>query len=161
MKKSIFMKAIFLLCTLLAGVVNAHAEDFDYEWVKVTDLSQVNTGDYVVLVGDNQYALRYDDVRAIFASSVTISDDKILDENVNDGIKWQLTKQVDATDGTLSFKFTTLTGSKLSIDFDDNRTVTIAPSNLNIPDSYTTDFSFDNYGDNGGKLHYNSYYIFL
>lgn len=150
MKKTIYLKSIFLLCLLLAGVVNAHADD--YEWVKVTDLSKVESGDEVVLIGENEFALKYDNPLAIFAYSVTISDDKILDENVVDGIKWKLTKQVDET-----FKFATLNGANLSVDFDNDNIVTIAPGNLSTPDSYTTDFSFENYGDNGGKLYYGSY----
>ena len=150
MKKTIYLKSIFLLCLLLAGVVNAHADD--YEWVKVTDLSKVESGDEVVLIGENEFALKYDNPLAIFAYSVTISDDKILDENVVDGIKWKLTKQVDET-----FKFATLNGANLSVDFDYENNVTIAPGNLSNPDSYTTDFSFENYGDNGGKLYFGSY----
>ena len=150
MKKTIYLKSIFLLCLLLAGAVNAHADD--YEWVKVTDLSKVESGDEVVLIGENEFALKYDNPLAIFAYSVTISDDKILDENVVDGIKWKLTKQVDET-----FKFATLNGANLSVDFDHENNVTIAPGNLSNSDSYTTDFSFENYGDNGGKLYYGSY----
>jgi len=150
MKKTIYLKSIFLLYLFLAGIVNAYADD--YEWVKVTDLSNVESGDEVVLVGESEFALKYDNPLAIFAYSVTISDDIILDENVVDGIKWRLTKQVDET-----FKFATINGANLSVDFDDNSNVTIAPSNLSIPDSYTTDFSFENYGDNGGKLYVGSY----
>ena len=43
MKKTIYLKSIFLLCLLLAGAVNAHADD--YEWVKVTDLDDVDDPD--------------------------------------------------------------------------------------------------------------------
>ena len=99
MKKSIFMKAIFLLCTLLAGVVNAQAEDYDYEWVK-TDPSGVNTGDVVLLVDENKKLALPNNDLFFKGVSVTISDGKIEDENIA-AIQWTVTKN---DDGTYTFK---------------------------------------------------------
>ena len=146
MKKTIYLKSIFLLCTLLGGVMSAHAED--YEWVKVTDLLQVESGDLIVLADENQFALRNNDLNGVFAVSVPISDDKILDENVGDNIKWTLTKQVDESDGTCYFKFAKENGSYLSVE---NGSDIVVGS---IEPDPTTDFCFKDYGDNGGKLYF-------
>ena len=45
MKKTNYMKSIFLLCLLLAGAVSAHADGFDYDCMKITDLSKVGDND--------------------------------------------------------------------------------------------------------------------
>ena len=50
MKKTIYLKSVLLLCLLLVGAVSTQAQDYDYEWVKVTDLSTVTENDVVLLV---------------------------------------------------------------------------------------------------------------
>lgn len=143
MKKTIYLKSVLLLCLLLAGVVNAQAEDYNYEWEKVTDLNEVNTGDIVVLA-DGNLALKNDQLNGVFAVSVIISDGKILDENVGDNIKWTLTK--NETDGT--FKFANETGAYLSVE---NGNDILIGSTEADP---ITEFSFKDYSDNGGKLYF-------
>ena len=54
MKKAIYLKSIFLLCLLLAGAVSAHADGYDYDCVKVTDLSQVTDDETVLLVDESK-----------------------------------------------------------------------------------------------------------
>lgn len=143
MKKTIYLKSVLLLCLLLVGAVSTHAEDYDYEWVKVTDLNEVNTGDIVVLA-DGNLALKNDQLNGVFAVSVIISDGKILDENVGDNIKWTLTK--NETDGT--FKFANETGAYLSVE---NGNDILIGSTEADP---ITEFSFKDYSDNGGKLYF-------
>ena len=143
MKKNIYLKSVLLLCLLLVGAVSTHAEDYDYEWVKVTDLNEVNTGDIVVLA-DGNLALKNDQLNGVFAVSVIISDGKILDENVGDNIKWTLTK--NETDGT--FKFANETGAYLSVE---NGNDILIGSTEADP---ITEFSFKDYSDNGGKLYF-------
>lgn len=143
MKKTIYLKSVLLLCLLLVGAVSTHAEDYDYEWVKVTDLNEVNTGDIVVLA-DGNLALKNDQLNGVFAVSVIISDGKILDENVGDNIKWTLTK--NETDGT--FKFANETGAYLSVE---NGSDILIGSTEADP---ITEFSFKDYSDNGGKLYF-------
>lgn len=48
MKKFFVLKSLLMLCALFGGVGNAIANDYDYEWVKVTNLSEVATGDVVM-----------------------------------------------------------------------------------------------------------------
>ena len=143
MKKNIYLKSVLLLCLLLVGAVSTHAEDYDYEWVKVTDLNEVNTGDIVVLA-DGNLALKNDQLNGVFAVSVIISDGKILDENVGDNIKWTLTK--NETGGT--FKFANETGAYLSVE---NGNDILIGSTEADP---ITEFSFKDYSDNGGKLYF-------
>lgn len=143
MKKTIYLKSVLLLCLLLVGAVSTHAEDYDYEWVKVTDLNEVNTGDIVVLA-DGNLALKNDQLNGVFAVSVIISDGKILDENVGDNIKWTLTK--NETDG--KFKFANETGAYLSVE---NGNDILIGSTEADP---ITEFSFKDYSDNGGKLYF-------
>ena len=143
MKKTIYLKSVLLLCLLLVGAVSTQAQDYDYEWVKVTDLNEVNTGDIVVLA-DGNLALKNDQLNGVYAVSVIISDGKILDENVGDNIKWTLTK--NETDGT--FKFANETGAYLSVE---NGNDILIGSTEADP---ITEFSFKDYSDNGGKLYF-------
>lgn len=160
MEKTIFMKSFFLLLyTVFAGVLDAHAQDYDYEWVKVTDLSMVGSGDLVVVASGDQLALRNDELMGVFAASITISDGIILDENVAERIQWTLTKQEDEN-GT-SFKFASPSYAFLSAEPDGygSYSVVIGATDPNLS---VTDFIFENYGQNGGKLYYtNNNYIRL
>ena len=54
MKKTIYLKSIFLLCLLLAGTVSAQADGYDYDCVKVTDLSQLEGDETVLLVDESK-----------------------------------------------------------------------------------------------------------
>ena len=54
MKRTFYLKSIFLLCLLLAGAVSAHADGFDYDCVKITDLSQVGNNDTVLLIDESK-----------------------------------------------------------------------------------------------------------
>lgn len=155
MKKNNFMKSIFLLiCTLLVGSVSAQTidpEKYDHEWVKITDLSKVNTNDVVLLVDvANHRALSYNN--NFLGIDVTINDDgTIADEDPQDYLKWKVTKS-DNGMGTPQFSFEQLdyagplygyTGGTLSFD-----------GNLSS-DSYgdhSSNFKFDDYGENGGYL---------
>ena len=99
MKKTIFLKSIFLLCTLLAGVLSAHAEDYDYEWAPIS-LSNLQSGDVVLLVDKGKnFALPNDD-SSFKGVPVTISDGNIADGDLSN-IQWTLTKN---NDGTVTFK---------------------------------------------------------
>jgi hypothetical protein len=86
------MKSIFLLCTLLAGVVNAHA--VNYEWVK-TDFSDLQTGDMVVLVDEHldNIALPNDDGN-FEGVPVDVQGTK-LSGTVSDNIQWKIRKNDD------------------------------------------------------------------
>ena len=156
MKKANYLKTIFLLWGLIAGIGSVSADDFAYEWVKVTDLSKVETGDLVVLAYGN-LALRNDELNGVFAVPVTISDGIILDEDVAENIQWTLTKQ-ENDEGTY-YSFAIKTGRLLGIDHEDNNSVVVGPTD---PNTSITEFSFKDYGDNGGVLHSNgNYYIKL
>ena len=100
MKKTIYLKPILLLFTLLLGVVSAHAEDYDYEWVKVTDHSQVESGTVVLLVDESKNIALPSNDDSFKGVPVTISDGKIADDNI-DNIKWTLTKN---SDGSYTFQ---------------------------------------------------------
>ena len=151
MKKAIYLKSIFLLiCTLLAGVVNAQLvpdpEKSDHEWAKITDLSKVESGDVVLLVDvdNNNRALSYNN--NFLGIDVTINDDgTIADDVPQDYIKWKVTKN---DDGTFSFEQLNYTGplygySTGELSFNDN---------LASEGEHSSNFKFDDYGENGGQL---------
>lgn len=148
MKITIYLKSIFLLCLLSAGAVNAHADDYDYEWAKVTDLSDVNTNDVVLLVDvNNKIALSSEN--DFMGIGVTINDDGSIDDNVpQETIKWKVTKSQNEVGQTVfSFTRTQYTGllygyTTGELSFEEN---------LNSSD-HTSKFRFDNYGENGGNL---------
>ena len=153
MKKTIYLKSIFLLiCTLLTGSISAQTidpEKFDHEWAKITDLSKVESGDVVLLVDvDKKIALsNYDDFRGI---NVTINDDgTIADDVPQENIKWKVTKsQNEMSQTVFSFTRTQYTGPLYGyttgeLSFDDN---------LSSVGDHTSQFRYDNYGENGGNL---------
>lgn len=150
MKKSIFMKAIFLLCTLLAGVVNAHADDcdYDYECEKVTDLSQVATNDVVLLVDKNKsLAISKFGTYDIRGVKIAIGEDNVIG-NVTASMMWTIESQ-----GNNSFKL------KNDNEYLLGSMTTHSVSVSSTPTSGTTsDFSLDDYGTEGGKLYYQGYY---
>lgn len=146
MKKLFILKSLLMLCALFGGVGSANAaaeEDFDYEWVKVNDLSTVQSDDIVVLVDliDNGTALPNND-SDFKGVSVTLSGDKITSTVSND-IQWKVTKN---NNDTYSFRrnshsdllYAQLTGSG-------------APK-LNMGNGTTSEFSFGNYNGNGSTM---------
>ncbi len=154
MKKAICLKSIFLLiCTLLAGVVNAQLvpdpEKYDHEWAKITDLSKVESGDVVLLVdvdNNNNRALSYNN--NFLGIDVTINDDgTIADDVPQDYIKWKVTKN---DDGTFSFEQLDYAGPLYgytggALSFDGNLST-------DTEGDRSSNFKFDEYGENGGYL---------
>ena len=142
MKKAIYLKSIFLLCLLWAGIGSVCAQERNqFAWHKVTNLSDVKTGDQVLFVDEsNNYALANNGTYNFTGVSVTISDYKIADD-VDDNIKWTLTKN---DDGSFTFKKgdKTLYGES-------------SPDRLAMTrETYSTNqFYFDDY-NLGGKLYY-------
>ena len=150
MKKANYLKTIFLLWGLIAGIGNVNADDYVYEWVKVTDLSKVNTGDLVVLASGD-LALINDNLMGAFATPITISDGIILDEDVAENIQWTLTKQEDGD--TYYYKFAKPAGIQyISVEYDESgNSSVVVGSTVTEP---VTDFMFEDYGDDGGKLYF-------
>ena len=94
MKKAIYLKSIFLLCLLLAGAVSAHADGYDYDCVKVTDLSQVTDDETVLLVDESKnLALSpREDIYGLKGVNVTIGDDNVI-RNMPANIIWTIENQ--------------------------------------------------------------------
>ncbi len=154
MNKANFLKTVLLLWGLIVGIGNVSAaEDYDYEWVKVTDLSQVESGEIVLLVDvDKSIALPYNSNNV--GASVTISEDGTIADNVSDKLKWKLTK-----DEYGQFTFTS-TGDEYQVPLYgySNGELSVG-KNSNYSGDYTTNFKFEEYGENGGLLgcFFNSY----
>lgn len=155
MKKAYLMKTILLLWALIAGGGITHAAV--YEWVKVTDLSEVKTNDIVLLVDVNKkLALSY--VNNFLGISVPINDDGRISDNISESVKWKLTLTQNEFDSDKSlFSFTRMeytgplygyTTGELSFE-----------EHLNSTGDYTSKFEFKDYGENGGSLGFmfNSY----
>ena len=154
MKKTLLKKTLLLLFTLLAGVGSAHAEDFDYEWVKITDLSDVQTGDNVVLVDEtNKKALSHesDKFDTDNGYDVTISDGKIT-STVPAYLQWTLTK---GTNNTYSFG-TSDGGSEFLCGDTQSTALQTALQLGDNNDNRTNSFFYDNYDSSGGRLYYRS-----
>ncbi len=154
MKKTLLKKTLLLLFTLLAGVGSAHAEDFDYEWVKITDLSDVQTGDNVVLVDEtNKKALSHesDKFDTDNGYDVTISDGKIT-ITVPAYLQWTLTK---GTNNTYSFG-TSDGGSEFLCGDTQSTALQTALQLGDNNDNRTNSFFYDNYDSSGGRLYYRS-----
>lgn len=142
MKKTIYLKSIILLCTLLAGVLSVHADDVVYEWQKVTNLSDVATGDEVVIVDEGANIALPNDDSDFTGVSVTITDN-MLTGDVPTNIQWTLTKD---NYGYLTFERS-----------DENKlrgTCQVSGSQLNVGNNtdYSDLFQFRNYGSSGGQL---------
>jgi hypothetical protein len=154
MNKANFLKTVLLLWGLIVGIGNVSAaEDYDYEWVKVTDLSQVESGEIVLLVDvDKSIALPYNSNNV--GASVTISEDGTIADNVSDKLKWKMTKGESD-----QFTFTS-TGDEYQVPLYgySNGELSVG-KNSNYSGDYTTNFIFEEYGENGGLLgcFFNSY----
>ncbi|MBP3757338.1 MAG: hypothetical protein J6I61_08670, partial [Prevotella sp.] len=154
MKKTIYLKSVLLLCLLLVGAVSTQAQDYDYEWVKVTNLSDVQTGDNVVLVDEtNKKALSHesDKFDTDNGYDVTISDGKII-STVPAYLQWTLTK---GTNNTYSFG-TSDGGSEFLCGDTQSTALQTALQLGDNNDNRTNSFFYDNYDSSGGRLYYRS-----
>ena len=146
MKKAIYLKSIFLLCLLLAGAVSAHADGYDYDCEKVTDLSDVSDGETVLLVDESKnLALSpREDIYGLKGVEIAIGEDNVI-RNMPANIIWTIENQ-----GNNSFYLKNnneyLWGSLQS------------PSvSFSTPSSFsdaTNVFQMEGYDENGGKLYY-------
>ena len=91
MKKTFYFKSFILLCTLLVGVVNAHA--VVYQWTKVTNLSEVQTDDIVAIVDESQ-GIALPNTGGDFQGVAVTCSDNIITSTVSDNIQWILTKRI-------------------------------------------------------------------
>ncbi len=144
MKRTFYLKSIFLLCLLLAGAVSAHADGFDYDCEKITDLSQVGDGETVLLVDQSKnLALSPSDATyGLKGVEIAIGEDNVI-RNMPANIIWTLEKY-----GDNSFYFKNndnyLWGSMT--------TPSVGVSNPTTNVVY--EFLLGDYGDDGGKLYY-------
>ena len=162
MKKANLMKTILLLWALIAGGGITHAAV--YEWVKVNDLSEVNTGDQVLLVDvDKKIALSSEhgsQTGMVFSTPVTISDDRIA--NATEKNRWTLTMPYDeyenksyySFEGQCESGYEGQQGGKLYGVFENGEHFYDVSYANTDPYTYTTYFDFIDYGSNGGKLYY-------
>lgn len=135
-------KQLLLLCLLFVGTANVNA--VAYQWSKVTNLSDVQTGDIVVIV-DESLGIALPNTGGDFQGVAVTVSDNLTTSTVSDEIKWTLTKNGD------SFKFERSDGKLLYGD-------AAAGSERLVMNSgnYTTNtFYFDDY-NSGGKLNYES-----
>ena len=142
MKKTIFLKTIFLLCTLLAGVVNAHAQD--YECVKVTDLSEVADGETVLLVDKSRGLALSNSGTYLRGVEIVIGNDNTsVIGNVTANMKWTIERRIDN-----SFTFKNID------DYLWGSLTTHSVSVSSTSSDATNEFGLEDYGTNGGKLYY-------
>ena len=147
MKKTNYMKSIFLLCLLLAGAVSAHADGYDYDCVKVTSLDDVAGGETVLLV-DQSKNLALSPLNGPYGIGLKGVDVAIGEDNVVRNVSADMIWTIGNKSGN-SFTFNNngkpLWGSLSSSSV----SVTNEPYGQN-----TSEFFLDEYGDNGGKLYY-------
>lgn len=147
MKKNLLKKTLLLLFTLLAGVGSAHAEDFDYEWVKITDLSLLEGGETVLLV-DQSKNLALSPLNGNYGLGLKGVDVAIGEDNVVRNVSADMIWTIGSKSGN-SFTFNNngkpLNGSLSSPSV----SVTNEPYG-----QCTNEFFLDEYGDNGGKMYY-------
>ena len=146
MKKTIYLKSIFLLFALLAGVVNVHADD--YELKKVTDLDDVADGDVVLLVDDSRgLALSNNGTYDIRGVEIAVGEDNVTGD-VTANMLWTIESQ-----GYNSLSFNNngdyLWGSLTT------PSVSVSSNTSNA----TNVFVLDDYGTNGGKFYYEGSYV--
>lgn len=142
MKKTNYMKSIFLLCLLLAGTVSAHAEGYDYDCVKVTDLSQVTDDETVLLVDESKnLALSpNEDIYGLKGVGIAIGDDNVI-RNMSADIIWTIEKS------DYSFSFIKNNDNYLWGSFTTPSVSVSSTGDTNV-------FRLEDYGANGGKLYY-------
>ena len=143
MKKENFLKTVFLLWGLIAGIGNVNAEDYDYECVKVTDLSEVTDGETVLLVDQSKgLALSNSGTYGLGGVKIAIGEDNVI-ENVPANIMWTIEK---TSDNSFMFKNN---GNNL---WGSRTTPSVGVSNT--PSDVTYEFMLESYGADGGKLCY-------
>lgn len=139
MKKAIYLKSIFLLCLLLAGAVSAHADGYDYDCEKVTDLSQVTDDETVLLVDESKnLALSpREDIYGLKGVEIAIGEDNVI-RNMPANIIWTIENR-----GNNSFSLNNngdyLWGSMT------NQSVSVSSSSTDATNVFMLD---------GGKLYY-------
>ena len=142
MKKATIMKSIFLLCILLAGGVNAHAQD--YECVKVTDLSELTNGETVLLVDKSRGLALSNSGTYLRGIEVAVGNDNTsVIGNVTANMKWTIERQSDN-----SFIF------KNNNDYLWGSLTTPSVGVSSSSSDATYEFALENYGTDGGKLYY-------
>ena len=143
MKRTITLKSIFLLlCTLLAGVLSAHAQNYDYDCVKVTNLSEVTDGETMLLVDQSKGLALSNSGNQLRGVKITIGEDNVI-ENVPANIMWTIEK---TSDNSFMFKNN---GNNL---WGSRTTPSVGVSNT--PSDVTYEFMLDSYGADGGYLYY-------
>ena len=149
MKKTIYLKSIFLLCLLLAGVVNAHAEDYNYEWEKVTDLSTVTENDVVLLVDEsNGFALSKFGQYDLRRVELAVSDGKVsVPGDVTASMKW-----IVENPNNNSFSFNN--GDEYLWGSWTTPSVSVSSTSSNA----TNVFVLEDYRSAGGKMYYEGGY---
>ncbi len=152
MKKFFVLKSLLMLCALFGGVGNAIANDYDYEWVKVTNLSEVATGDVVVLVSSGLNIALPNNDNDFKGVSVTLSAyNRTISSNVSDAIQWTVTNDNGA------FTFRRGGTAPLYAQLGNS-------PKLGVGDGGATSvFSLENYGSSGGLLSCSSnptYYLY-
>lgn len=148
MKKTIYLKTIFLLCTLLAGVVSAHAEVYAYEWERITDLSKIVDSDVVLLVDETNGLAMSRNGEFVLGYKIAVSDGKIsLPENVTASMMWTIGRPNPYNDELFTF---TNNGDDLKGSYS-TQYVRVGTSMGQLS---TNEFMMDGYGANGGKLYY-------
>lgn len=147
MKRIIYLKSIFLLCLLLAGAVSAHADGFDYDCVKITNLNDVEGGETMLLV-DQSKNLALSPLNGPYGIGLKGVDVAIGEDNVIRNVSADMIWTIGSKSGN-SFTFSnndkSLWGSLSS------SSVSVADQPY---DQSTNEFFLDGYGDNGGKLYY-------
>ena len=147
MKRILYLKSIFLLCLLFAGAVSAHADGFDYDCVKITNLDDVEGGETVLLV-DQSKNLALSPINGPYGIGLKGVDVAIGEDNVVRNVSADMIWTIGNKSGN-SFTFNNndkpLWGS-------------LSSSSVSVTnDPYgqcTNEFFLDEYGDNGGKLYY-------
>ena len=143
MKRTITLKSIFLLlCTLLAGVLSAHAQNYDYDCVKVTNPSEVTDGETMLLVDQSKGLALSNSGNQLRGVKITIGEDNVI-ENVPANIMWTIEK---TSDNSFMFKNN---GNNL---WGSRTTPNVGVSNT--PSDVTYEFMLDSYGADGGYLYY-------
>lgn len=145
MNKTLLMKTLVLAWILIAGWGNAQAAVYD--WIKVADLSQIQSGDSVVLADESKSIALPNNNSRFTGVSVTIKDGSIAGRFVNDDIYWIVTKN---SDGTLSFS---KPGNSMQLCGVMGDTPKFEVGAISPPD-FVTNFTFDDYGENGGEMRY-------
>lgn len=149
MKKTIYLKSVLLLCLLLVGAVSTQAQDYDYEWVKVTNLSTVTENDVVLLVDEsNGFALSKFGQYDLRRVELAVSDGKVsVPGNVTASMKWTIGVQ----NGN-SFTF------KNNEDFLWGSWTSPSVSASSTSSDATNVFVFEDYGTAGGMMYYEGGY---